>query len=70
MTPNEGIEARLWDAANELRANSRLRASEYSTPVLGLVCLRYADLEQKTAAVFQHVYASYFGAGKSVYEAA
>ncbi len=43
MTPNEGIEARLWDAANELRANSRLRASEYSTPVLGLVCLRYAD---------------------------
>ena len=43
MTPNEGIEARLWDAANELRANSRLRASEYSTPVLGLVFLRYAD---------------------------
>ena len=37
------IEARLWDAANELRANSRLRASEYSTPVLGLVFLRYAD---------------------------
>ncbi|MDE2924741.1 MAG: class I SAM-dependent DNA methyltransferase [Acidobacteriota bacterium] len=37
------LEARLWDAANELRANSRLRASEYSTPVLGLVFLRYAD---------------------------
>ncbi len=43
MTTNEGIEARLWDAANQLRANSRLRASEYSTPVLGLVCLRHAD---------------------------
>lgn len=37
------IEDRLWDAANQLRANSRLRASEYSTPVLGLVFLRYAD---------------------------
>ncbi len=43
MTPAPTIEARLWDAANELRANSRLKASEYSTPVLGLVCLRYAD---------------------------
>ena len=28
MTPNEGIEARLRDAANELRANFRLKASE------------------------------------------
>ena len=37
------IESRLWNAADELRANSRLRASEYSTPVLGLIFLRYAD---------------------------
>ena len=37
------IESRLWSAADELRANSRLRASEYSTPVLGLIFLRYAD---------------------------
>jgi len=37
------IEARLWDAADELRANSRLKASEYSVPVLGLIFLRYAD---------------------------
>ena len=36
------IEKRLWDAADELRANSRLRASEYSIPVLGLIFLRYA----------------------------
>lgn len=36
------IERRLWHAADELRANSRLRASEYSTPVLGLIFLRYA----------------------------
>ena len=40
---NTDIEKRLWDAADELRANSRLRASEYSRPVLGLIFLRYAD---------------------------
>lgn len=50
MTPNEGIEARLWDAANKLRANSRLKASEYSTPVLGLVFLRFADHRFQAAA--------------------
>jgi len=37
------IESRLWDAADELRANSKLKSSEYSVPVLGLVFLRYAD---------------------------
>jgi type I restriction enzyme M protein len=42
QTINE-VEKRLWDAADELRANSRLKASEYSVPVLGLIFLRYAD---------------------------
>ncbi|MBD2490383.1 class I SAM-dependent DNA methyltransferase [Aulosira sp. FACHB-615] len=37
------LEKRLWDAADELRANSRLKSSEYSVPVLGLIFLRYAD---------------------------
>jgi len=37
------IENRLWDAADELRANSKLKASEYGVPVLGLIFLRYAD---------------------------
>ncbi|MFH1765870.1 MAG: type I restriction-modification system subunit M N-terminal domain-containing protein, partial [Gemmatimonadota bacterium] len=37
------IEKRLWDAADELRANSKLKASEYSVPVLGLIFLRFAD---------------------------
>lgn len=36
-------ERRLWEAADEFRANSDLRSSEYSTPVLGLIFLRYAD---------------------------
>ena len=29
------LEADLWRAADSLRANSDLKASEYSTPVLG-----------------------------------
>src|SRR5512141_1460584 len=37
------IEKRLWDAADELRANSKLKSAEYSVPVLGLIFLRYAD---------------------------
>jgi type I restriction enzyme M protein len=37
------IENRLWDSADELRANSKLKSSEYSVPVLGLIFLRYAD---------------------------
>ncbi len=40
---NNNIESRLWDAADELRANSKLKASEYSVPVLGLIFLRFAD---------------------------
>ena len=38
------IEKRLWSMADELRANSKLKASEYSLPVLGLIFLRYADV--------------------------
>jgi type I restriction-modification system DNA methylase subunit len=37
------IEKRLWASADELRANSKLKSSEYSVPVLGLIFLRYAD---------------------------
>lgn len=40
---NNEIEKRLWDAADQLRANSKLSASEYSVPVLGLIFLRFAD---------------------------
>jgi type I restriction-modification system DNA methylase subunit len=122
------IEKKLWASADELRANSHLKSSEYSVPVLGLIFLRFADqrfasVEQELNAtvhagsrrtigkadyqaidwrkkqqakadvqvtideildrlpacyskvvyvqlcvdVFQHVYESYFGQGKSVY---
>ena len=37
------LENDLWRAADSLRANSDLKASEYSTPVLGLIFLKFAD---------------------------
>lgn len=37
------LEATLWQSADTLRANSDLKSSEYSTPVLGLIFLRFAD---------------------------
>ncbi|HEX3036480.1 MAG TPA: class I SAM-dependent DNA methyltransferase [Thermodesulfobacteriota bacterium] len=37
------IEKRLWESADQLRANSKLKSSEYSVPVLGLIFLRFAD---------------------------
>lgn len=37
------LEADLWAAADNLRGNSDLKASQYSTPVLGIIFLRFAD---------------------------
>jgi type I restriction enzyme M protein len=37
------IAKRLWETADELRANSHLKAAEYSIPVLGLIFLKFAD---------------------------
>ena len=33
------LEKRLWDAADQFRANSGLKAQEYSGPILGLIFL-------------------------------
>jgi type I restriction enzyme M protein len=38
------LEKRLWDAADQFRANSGLKAAEYSGPILGLIFLRFADV--------------------------
>lgn len=47
---NNEIEKKLWTAADQLRANSKLKASEYSVPVLGLIFLRFADQRFSVAA--------------------
>lgn len=43
------LEKELWDAADELRANSKLTAAEYKDPVLGLVLLRFAQNKYEEA---------------------
>lgn len=45
MTPEEfkKLETKLWDTADNLRANSDLKSSEYSIPVLGIIFLKFAD---------------------------
>jgi type I restriction enzyme M protein len=43
-TANGTLERRLWDAADQFRANSGLTAAQYSQPVLGLIFLRFAEV--------------------------
>jgi type I restriction enzyme M protein len=43
-TANAVLEKRLWDAADQFRANSGLKSQEYSAPVLGLIFLRFAEV--------------------------
>ena len=43
------VEASLWDAADQLRANSNLTATEYSMPVLGVIFLRHATNRYQSA---------------------
>jgi len=40
--PNK-LEDDLWTSADTLRANSGLKSSEYATPILGLIFLKFAD---------------------------
>src|SRR5208282_5730661 len=40
----ETLEKRLWDAADQFRANSGLKPQEYSGPILGLIFLRFAEV--------------------------
>lgn len=46
MTPEQlkDLENKLWQAADKLRVDSGLKASEYATPILGLIFLRFASL--------------------------
>ncbi len=47
-TDNAALEKRLWDAADQFRANSGLKSQEYSAPVLGLIFLRFAEVRFAT----------------------
>ena len=39
------LEEQLWSAADKLRADSGLKASQYATPVLGLIFLRFVSIK-------------------------
>ncbi|WP_041233226.1 type I restriction-modification system subunit M N-terminal domain-containing protein [Cylindrospermum stagnale] len=59
MTPEElkRLEANLWQSADTMRANSDLKSSEYSTPVMGLIFLKFADNKYRQyAAEIQQEY--------------
>ena len=43
------LEDDLWSAADNLRANTDLKSSEYATPVLGLIFLKFADNKYRKA---------------------
>jgi type I restriction enzyme M protein len=58
-TANDALEKRLWDAADQFRANSGLSAAQYSQPVLGLIFLRFAEVRfAKQRAVLEKASAS------------
>jgi type I restriction enzyme M protein len=40
---SQTLEKRLWEAADQFRANSGLTAAQYSQPILGLIFLRFAE---------------------------
>jgi type I restriction enzyme M protein len=41
---NAILEKNLWGAADQFRANSGLKAQEYSGPILGLIFLRFVEV--------------------------
>jgi type I restriction enzyme M protein len=57
MTPQQLKELKdnLWEAATTLRNSSGLKSNEYSTPILGIVFLRYIEtLYAAHAAKMRH----------------
>jgi len=56
------LESDLWRSADTLRANSDLKSSEYSTPVLGLIFLKFADNKYRQhEAAIQEEYEKFKG---------
>ena len=43
-TAAASLEKNLWDTADQFRANSGLKAQEYSGPILGIIFLRFAEV--------------------------
>ncbi len=66
-TATDTLEKRLWDAADQFRANSGLKSQEYSAPVLGLIFLRFTEVRFAAQRVMLELpSASGRGAGRHV----
>lgn len=56
------LENDLWAAADNLRANTDLKSTEYAAPVLGLIFLKFADNKYSNAEdAITHEYAKLKG---------
>jgi type I restriction enzyme M protein len=63
-TATDTLERRLWDTADQFRANSGLKAQEYSGPILGIIFLRFAEVRfAAQRAKLEHPSTSGRGAG-------
>ena len=51
----EKLESSLWEAADNLRANSKLTSSDYFMPVLGVIFLRHAANRKSQRTVSDRV---------------
>ena len=49
------LESRLWDVADQFRANLSLRAGQYSASVLGLMFLRFAIASEALVAISENL---------------
>src|SRR5512147_1685579 len=47
----EKLESNIWEAADNLRANSKLTSSDYFMPVLGVIFLRHAANRFEAATI-------------------
>ena len=45
-TATDAFQKQLWDSADHFRANSGLKAQEYSGPILGSIFLRFSITQQ------------------------
>lgn len=52
----EKLEADLWEAADNLRANSKLTSGDYFMPVLGVIFLRHAANRFEAAGRGRHAF--------------
>jgi type I restriction-modification system DNA methylase subunit len=51
LTTFAQLEADLWEAADQLRANAKLTSSEYCMPVLGVIFLRHAYAQESNYTI-------------------